>query len=126
MEPASEYLAARIRELREDRRWAAQWLADQCVERGCGSLTRSTVAKIEAGVRQAVTFGEAVTLAEVLGVDLAELAPPAPRRRRPAEQAPSRPGICGTCGVVPRDEELHAGWHEKNDHRTAETQISND
>lgn len=105
MEPASEYLAGRIRELREDRGWAAQRLADQCAELGQHSLTRGAIAKIEAGIRQSVTFGEAVTLAEVFGVGLADLAPPTPRRN----------GMCRACGVVPRDTGLHAGWHKNND-----------
>lgn len=122
MEPASEYLAARIRQLRDDRGWAAQWLADQCVEAGCPSLTRAAIAKIESGVRQAVTLDEAVTLAWVLGVDIADLAPPASKRPlpplKPRPRAERRPEMCGACGVVPADAGLHAGWHKENDRRT--------
>nr|WP_269821868.1 helix-turn-helix domain-containing protein [Nocardia asteroides] len=62
---ATHNVAYRVRRLRTQRGWSAQKLADHCR----GVLTRSTIAKIESGVRQAVTVEELAVLAVALGVD---------------------------------------------------------
>jgi transcriptional regulator with XRE-family HTH domain len=64
--------ARRIRTLRKERGWSAQQLADECSRTGMGSLTRSTIAKIESGVRR-VTADEVTVLARALGVTASEL-----------------------------------------------------
>ena len=114
---ASQFLAATVRELRLERGWSARELSERCVLLGGDSLTRSAIAKIECGRRGVVTFDEAVTFARVLGVPLADLAPPAPEHpERPAglaPPAPEHPDLCASCGVTPYDTRLHAQWHEK-------------
>jgi transcriptional regulator with XRE-family HTH domain len=62
--------AERIRQLRSERRWSARQLADECARIGVGSLTRSTIAKIESGVRKSVTSDELAALSKALGVSL--------------------------------------------------------
>ena len=51
-------VADRIRSLRSERRWSARQLADECARTGMSSLTRSTIAKIESGVRKSITVDE--------------------------------------------------------------------
>jgi hypothetical protein len=60
------------------------------------SLTRGTIAKIESGVRGAVTFDEAVTLARALGVALSDLVPPFP-----ATEGESGPREAAASGGLP-------------------------
>ncbi|SES42415.1 helix-turn-helix domain-containing protein, partial [Lentzea albida] len=61
-------LAAEVRRLRKEKGWSAQRLADECARQGSRSLTRSTIAKIESGVRRSVTAPELAVLARALGV----------------------------------------------------------
>ncbi|UOX89255.1 FxSxx-COOH system tetratricopeptide repeat protein [Amycolatopsis sp. FBCC-B4732] len=61
-------LAAKIRRLRKERGWSAQRLADQCAKLGEPALTRSTIAKIESGVRRSVHAGELAVLARAFEV----------------------------------------------------------
>jgi transcriptional regulator with XRE-family HTH domain len=61
-------VADRIKRLRHDKRWSARQLADECSRAGMGSLTRSTIAKIESGVRKSITVDELAVLSRVLGV----------------------------------------------------------
>jgi transcriptional regulator with XRE-family HTH domain/DNA-binding NarL/FixJ family response regulator len=69
---ATHNVAYRIRRLRTQRGWSAQQLADQCG----GALTRSTIAKIESGVRRIVTVEEIAVLAQAFQVDPQDLLAP--------------------------------------------------
>src|SRR6266540_1077765 len=82
METASvaKLVAERVRQLRRQRNWSAQQLADACADTGMKTLTRGTIAKIESGVRKSVSAAEVQTLATVLGVTPSELL--APERER--------------------------------------------
>jgi transcriptional regulator with XRE-family HTH domain len=62
----------RIKALRAQRAWSAQALAKECSRLGAYTLTRSTIAKIEADLRR-LQADEAVTLAQAFGVSLDEL-----------------------------------------------------
>jgi transcriptional regulator with XRE-family HTH domain len=62
-----------IRSLRLDRGWSAQKLADECARAGMPSLTRGTLAKIEAGVRKSITLEEVRALAYSFGVEIDDL-----------------------------------------------------
>jgi tetratricopeptide (TPR) repeat protein/transcriptional regulator with XRE-family HTH domain len=66
-------IAGQLQRLRREQRIPARELATRCAELGMPSLTRSTIAKIESGVRNFVTVAEAVTLAQALGVPPGEL-----------------------------------------------------
>lgn len=71
---AGSYLRADgLRDLRLGRGWSARQLADECERFGPPLLTRSTIAKIEAGVRKAVTSREVAVFAAALGVDTSRL-----------------------------------------------------
>ena len=83
LEPAEEMRGAladlggrkvgeRIKALRAQRQWSAQALADACGRLGGYTLTRSTIAKIEADLRR-LQADEAVTLARAFGVTVEEL-----------------------------------------------------
>jgi transcriptional regulator with XRE-family HTH domain len=61
-------VADRVRLLRAQKRWSARQLAEACARAGARSLTRSTIAKIESGVRKSVTADEIAVLAQVFGV----------------------------------------------------------
>jgi transcriptional regulator with XRE-family HTH domain len=61
-------VADRIRSLRVERRWSARQLAEECSRAGMSSLTRSTIAKIESGVRKSMTVDELAVLSVALGV----------------------------------------------------------
>ncbi len=63
----------RLREARRARQLSAQQVADRAADLGMPSLTRSTIAKIESGVRKVVTLEEVVTLSRVLKVPLERL-----------------------------------------------------
>jgi transcriptional regulator with XRE-family HTH domain len=81
-------VAERIRAARTARRWSAQRLAAECASGGMPSLTRSTIAKIESGVRQSITADELVVLARALEVSPESLMSPAvPGEPRPAPRS---------------------------------------
>ena len=67
---APEDIAGRIRQLRTELGWSAQQLADECAKLGHAALNRSTIAKIESGVRKSVTAAELDVLGRALGVEL--------------------------------------------------------
>jgi transcriptional regulator with XRE-family HTH domain len=69
-------LVARLRELRHRQQMSARELAVRCTAIGVPSLSRSTIAKIESGVRSFVTVEEAAALAMALGVTPADLLRP--------------------------------------------------
>ncbi len=71
----TRHVAARMRQLRQQRGWSALQLADACTQEGFASLTRSTIAKIESGVRQSITAEEIAVLARVFGVTPTDLMP---------------------------------------------------
>lgn len=60
----------RVKQLRAERGWSAQRLADECTRLGHASLTRGAIAKIESGVRKSVTAEEIDVLGRALGVKL--------------------------------------------------------
>jgi transcriptional regulator with XRE-family HTH domain len=62
----------RIRTLREGADWTAKQLADECELAGAPSLTRSAIAKVEAGLRR-LRPEEAITLARLFGVPTDDL-----------------------------------------------------
>lgn len=62
----------RIKTLREELDWTAKRLADECELAGAPSLTRSAVAKVEAGLRR-LRPEEAITLARVFDVPTDDL-----------------------------------------------------
>lgn len=64
----TKLVADHIRARRAALGWSAQRLADECAEAGSATLSRSTIAKIEAGARKSVTAEEIVVLARVLGL----------------------------------------------------------
>ncbi|GAB3973207.1 helix-turn-helix domain-containing protein [Plantactinospora veratri] len=68
----TKIIAARIRRLRDERGWSARRLAEQCGEFGMPSLSRSTIAKIEAGLR-GIDVEELHVLAMALGVTFDQL-----------------------------------------------------
>jgi transcriptional regulator with XRE-family HTH domain len=74
-EPVARLVAARVRRLRRERGWSAEQLAKACGDDG---PTRSTIAKIESGVRKSVTAEEIAVLARALEVSPAELLAPGP------------------------------------------------
>jgi len=69
----SRNVAARLRRLRQQRGWTAADLAEECHRIGAPSLTRSTIAKIESGVRKSVTAEEVAALARALSVEPSDL-----------------------------------------------------
>lgn len=72
-EPVARVVAARVRALRHARGWSAERLAAACVDAGYQSLTRSTIAKIESGVRKNITVEEIAGLANALGTTPTQL-----------------------------------------------------
>jgi transcriptional regulator with XRE-family HTH domain/flagellar motility protein MotE (MotC chaperone) len=66
-------VGAVVKRLRLQRGWTAQRLAEECRREGQVSLTRSTIAKIESGVRKSVTSDELGALASALGVPVSAL-----------------------------------------------------
>lgn len=70
---ATRIVAGHVRRFREQRGWSAQRLAEECALHGSGSLTRSTIAKIESGVRKSVTTDEVAALARAFRVAPSEL-----------------------------------------------------
>ena len=68
-------VATRVKALRRQLRLSAREVAERCAAAGAPSLTRSTIAKIESGVRQSVTVDELAALAQALGVPAHDLLP---------------------------------------------------
>src|ERR1700735_3817041 len=66
-------LVARLRDLRRGQGMSAREVASRCAALGVPSLSRSTIAKIESGVRGLVTVEEAAALAMALGVTPSDL-----------------------------------------------------
>lgn len=64
----TQTVRARVKELREKRRWTAHDLAGRCEKAGMPALNRSVIANIESGRRKYVTLDEVFTLAYVLDV----------------------------------------------------------
>jgi len=83
-------VGARIQELRRERGWSAQRLVDEIASSGSGSLTRGTIAKIESGVRKAVTAEELVELARAFAVSVDDLV-----------GAPAQPSVASRSSVRP-------------------------
>ncbi|MFG1605667.1 NACHT domain-containing protein [Actinoplanes sp. NPDC049265] len=61
--------AERVRQLRKDRGWSAQRLAEECARYGPPWLSRGTIAKIESGIRKSVTTDDLTVLARAFGVE---------------------------------------------------------
>ncbi|ASW55217.1 pentapeptide repeat-containing protein [Plantactinospora sp. KBS50] len=68
----TKIVATRIRRLRDERHWSARQLAQRCAELDMPSLSRSTIAKIEAGLR-GIDVEELHVLALALGVTFDQL-----------------------------------------------------
>lgn len=86
-------LALRMRELRRQRGWSVQRLADECAAVGMESLTRSTLAKIEARIRDFVTVDELVVIARALGEPAADLIAAGPAAAGYARDARGTQGL---------------------------------
>lgn len=84
--PYSATVANRISTLRRERGWSAQHLADQLAANG-HPIARSTVAKIEKGLREQVTVDELYAFARTFGV--------------PADRLAHDHHVCPTCGDAP-------------------------
>jgi transcriptional regulator with XRE-family HTH domain len=72
---ASDFVAQRVREIRQSRGWTAKDLAERCAEVGVPEITAAVIANIETGRRDAdgrrrrdVTIDEALALAYALEV----------------------------------------------------------
>jgi 3',5'-cyclic AMP phosphodiesterase CpdA/transcriptional regulator with XRE-family HTH domain len=62
-----------MRKLRQQKGWSAQQLAEACARAGLASLSRSTISKIESGIRRSVTAEEVAVLAHVFEVTPTDL-----------------------------------------------------
>lgn len=69
----SAVVADRLRELRTQRGWSQQLLAEKCAAAGMPSLSRGKIAKIESGARKSIKLEEVAVLAQALGVPPAAL-----------------------------------------------------
>jgi transcriptional regulator with XRE-family HTH domain len=76
MHEPSAVVARRVQELRAEKRWSAERLAEACAKAGMPELNRSVIANIESRRRRSITLEEAFTLASVLGVSPAFLLAP--------------------------------------------------
>lgn len=72
----TEEVARRIRQLRLQLGLSARELAEMCASAGQPSLTRSTIAKIESGVRDFITIDELDALARALDIQPHDLVGP--------------------------------------------------
>jgi transcriptional regulator with XRE-family HTH domain len=69
MTDATQRVADHIRDLRAQRGWTQQQLAEACAQAAPGTyLSRGTIAKIESSSRKYVTAGELMVLAQVFDV----------------------------------------------------------
>lgn len=66
-------VASRVKRLRQERRWSAQRLADECQPFGPPYLDRNRIAKIEANLRRRIGIEEVEILARALGVTVDQL-----------------------------------------------------
>ncbi|MDR2462382.1 MAG: helix-turn-helix transcriptional regulator [Verrucomicrobiales bacterium] len=73
MEHKFNVVGGTVRRLRHERNWTQETLSARCTVRGV-EITRSTLAKIEAGIR-GVNDAELYVLAKALKLDLGELFP---------------------------------------------------
>jgi transcriptional regulator with XRE-family HTH domain len=97
----SRELVARLRDLRQQRGMSARELAERAADAGVPGLTRSTIAKIESGVRNFVTVEELGALAAALEVPPSELISPAGPGRRVWGDVPARNlGFTGREGLL--------------------------
>lgn len=90
----STSVANRVRQLRTERGWTVQDLADACAAAGMPSLTRGTLAKIESrkAIRKSVTVAEIAALARAFGVQPTDLVETDARTGSPTAPAPARVG----------------------------------
>jgi len=88
--PASVSFGRRARELREEREWTLDQLADQ------SGVSRSVVLTIEQGDN--TTLDTAAKIAKALGVPLAVML--SPETCATCHGAPYRGFICGECGTA--------------------------
>ncbi len=94
-------VADRIRSLRTQRGWSARQLADESARTGMDPLSRSTIAKIEAGVRKSVKAEEIAALARAFGVTPTELMSPISPAEDGLERGePPRVSASGSAGLV--------------------------
>lgn len=73
--PIDEAVGRRVRQLREEKCWSQLHLATLAVSKGLNSWRRPLIANLEAG-RRRLDLGEAIVLASVFGVPVADLLPP--------------------------------------------------
>jgi len=102
MEPltaTTPLVADRVKRLRTERGWSARDLAEECARAGLSELTRSTIAKIESGVRKSVTADEITVLARVLGVTPSDLVGPATLSPSPSAPLHHSSLVCRSCGT---------------------------
>src|SRR4051812_5822750 len=71
-----EIVAVHVKTLREQRGWSARELSEACSRAGAPTLTRSTIAKIESGVRRTVTVEELTGLARAFEISVDDLLEP--------------------------------------------------
>ncbi|MEV4416675.1 pentapeptide repeat-containing protein [Catellatospora sp. NPDC049609] len=120
-------VGSRIRQLRKERGWSAQQLADECARLGMESLSRSTIAKIESSSRARVTLEEVTVLARAFRITPDELLAEqqrltilhlsdlqlGPGRLFGAAHGPWRPVLDDLCGCI--DSQLGADFGAKVD-----------
>ncbi len=88
--PLVAAVAQRVRQLRRRQGMSASHLAELC-EETAPTLTRSTIAKIESGIRSGITIDELVALAAALGVSTEELLAPGRSASRAGEHRQGAP-----------------------------------
>ncbi len=85
-------VARRVRQVRLQRGLSARELAERCAAAGQPSLSRSTIAKIEAGARRFITLDEIAALAHALQILVPDLITPADPQTAPgASREPAPP-----------------------------------
>lgn len=96
--PYSATVARRVAELRRQRGWSAQRLADEMTEAG-QHVSRSTLANLENGRRDRITVDELYAFATVLGVPADRLAHDRPSCPTCSDQPPTG-FTCRSCGAA--------------------------